>query len=107
MVCSCYQAPEIDGFDQGRWNNGAQDCRTSRLPEAQIILSEFSTIKGSSQNEMKLLLGKPSRHQLFNRNQKFFFYQLTCPDSLNKSEYLRLRFDALGSLREGTLELME
>ena len=105
FLSSCYQPPELTGFDKSKWQSNLDECGSEKLEEAENLIAHFADIKGSSQNEMRLLLGKPDRHELYERTQKFFFYQLTCPDSTETVQQLRLRFDALGSLREGLVEI--
>ena len=105
LLSGCYKAPKLTGFSQENWQMNVDECGKEKLQEAENLVTNFSEIKGSSQNEISLLLGKPERHELFERTQKFFFYQLTCPDSAGRTQQLRLRFDALGSLREGLVEI--
>lgn len=102
VLWGCYGRPEIDGFNRQEWDNGASNCE-ARMNLAAVLLSNFDQLKGSSQNEVRNLLGKESRHELFTRTQKFFYYDLSCETDSVPME-LRFRFDALGKLREGAIE---
>jgi hypothetical protein len=97
LVTSCYRAPEIVDFNKDDWEMALDNCNSYRIEstEKQLLLQE-ENILGASQNEIKALLGNPTRHQLFNRNQKFFYYQLNCEKDLE----LSIRFDALGRVKE-------
>ena len=104
LLTGCYSAPDIKGFDSEKWANDPQTCEGYRLKSAREILeNENSTenLLGSNQNEVKALFGDPEKHQLFNRNQKFFFYELDC----SNEKQLSIRFDALGRVKE--LQIIE
>ncbi len=103
LLFACYTTPELAGFDASQWKLALQDCATDRTDLGRLIVDRFDELKGSSQNEVRNLLGKQDGHELFNRNQKFFYYNLTCPDQQDEILQLRLRFDALGALREANI----
>ncbi|MEM9324448.1 MAG: hypothetical protein AAGA85_02285 [Bacteroidota bacterium] len=99
FLAGCYSAPSIEGFDADRWKESLANCDGYRLQGVALLLDQVDIMKGSGQNSIHELLGKPTRHELYNRNQKFFYYDLTCPD-VEPGEQLLIRFDALGNLRE-------
>ena len=99
-LTGCYRAPEIPGFDSDQWKASLETCDGYRYNSSQLLLDNFDLIKGATQNEIQLLLGPETQHSLYLRNQKFFFYDLNCPDTSGKKEHLRIRFDALGHVRE-------
>ncbi len=97
IASSCYSTPEIPGFNTKKWLAFNEDCSDYRLIEgSELILEHEELLLSYGQNEITNTLGPPSRHELFNRNQKFFFYDLDCLEK----ETLRFRFDALGRLKE-------
>ena len=100
LVSSCYHAPEVPGFDADKWKASPETCDGYRIGSIQLLLDNFEVLKGSTQNEVRLLLGPESQHSLYLRNQKFFFYDLNCANYSGKKEHLRIRFDALGHVRE-------
>lgn len=99
-LTGCYNAPEIPGFDSEKWKASLETCDGYRSESAPILLDHFDLIKGATQNEIQLLLGPETQHSLYLRNQKFFFYDLNCADAAGLQEHLRIRFDALGHVRE-------
>lgn len=100
LVSSCYRAPEVPGFDSEKWQKSLETCDGYRVESNQLLLDHFEVLKGATQNEIQLLLGRETQHSLYLRNQKFFFYDLSCADSPGIKEHLRIRFDALGHVRE-------
>ena len=99
LILSCQTSMEIEGFDPIRWANEDARCTGLRDQMAVVLQSNFPKLKGLSQQEVKNFLGKPIRHELYNRTQKFFYYPITCgTDSIQQE--LVFRFDALGNLRE-------
>ena len=100
LLTSCYRAPEVPGFDAEKWKASIENCDNYRYESYQILIDNFELIKGATQNEIQLLLGAETQHDLYLRNQKFFFYDLSCPEVKGATERLRIRFDALGHVRE-------
>ncbi len=94
-------APEIEGFDSDSWEKSLEECDNYRKENAFRLTSQNGDpLLTKNQNEIKSLLGNPSRHRLFNRNQKFFYYNLDC----NNDQVLSIRFDALGRVKEVMVE---
>lgn len=100
LVTGCYRAPEVPEFESEKWKASIENCDNYRYESYQILLDNFEVIKGATQNEIQLLLGPETQHSLYLRNQKFFFYDLSCPEVAGATERLRIRFDALGHVRE-------
>ncbi|WP_420578156.1 hypothetical protein [Ekhidna sp.] len=98
-LSSCYKTLTMDGFDKEQWTNADQDCSTYRLDIIDLIIEKQDVILEATQNEVESLLGKAKEHELYQRNQKFFHYRLTPPDSCGEYEtieYLSIRFNAIG-----------
>lgn len=101
VFSSCYKAPKIEGFSGNTWNESLENCDDYRIAKSkEVLIGGNSQILTINQNELKELLGTPDQHQLFNRNQKFFFYNLDCDSTAR----LSVRFDALGRVKEVTIE---
>ena len=76
---------------------GCLQIPTSKNKFKQYLVSE---IKGENEEEVVAALGKPSRIELYERGQKFFFFDVNC-DSTNKPNYLlKIRINALGLANE-------
>lgn len=90
----------LDDFDKAKWKNYRADCSTYRLAKSNLIIEHQDVLLKGTQNEVESLLGKADEHELYQRNQKFFHYRLTPPDSCNQSKdavkYLSIRFNAIG-----------
>lgn len=89
----------MDGFDKDKWMSYEDNCSTYRLEVSDLIIEKQDVILEGTQNEVESLLGKPEEHELYDRNQKFFHYRLTPPDSCNDEEilkFLSIRFNAIG-----------
>ena len=96
LASACYRPPTVDGFDPVLWRTAIDECGTYRVEAVRVLLDQKDQLLGLNQNEIAELLGPAARHELFSRNQKFFFYQLSCE---NEQE-LSIRFDALGRIKE-------
>ena len=100
-LSACYSIPEIEGFDKTAWQSELS-CDTNRLVMVQLLISQQEKLLGEGQAEIKLLLGAPDEHELYNRNQKFFYYNLTPPTGCEDGVFHRLsvKFDALDRVKE-------
>lgn len=100
FLSGCYSIPNIDGFDRAAWN--ANDCQNPRINQQSVIMEQQEKLLAEGQAEIKTLFGQPDEHELYNRNQKFFYYDLA-PDScesLYQMKRLSIRFDALDRVKE-------
>jgi hypothetical protein len=97
VLCSCYPAPKVTGFDQDQWEQDLIECRTYRATQgAPLLINQKEIVLGSNQNEIIALLGSPTKQRLDKRNRKFFFYQLNCENTIQ----LSIRFNAIGAAKE-------
>ena len=99
FLCACYGVPEVPGFDPGEWN-AEISCTQDRLDQAHLLVNHSQLLLSCNQNEITNLLGEPDEHELYNRNEKFFFYDLSLPCDSIPQKRLSLRFDALGRMKE-------
>ena len=77
VLCSCYPAPKVTGFDQDQWDDDLVECRNYRVMQgAPLLINQKDIVLGSNQNEIIALLGSPTKQRLDKRNRKFFFYHL-------------------------------
>jgi hypothetical protein len=97
VLCSCYPAPKVTGFDQDQWDDDLVECRNYRVMQgAPLLINQKDIVLGSNQNEIIALLGSPTKQRLDKRNRKFFFYQLNCENTIE----LSIRFNAIGAAKE-------
>ena len=100
LLLGCSQSNvEIPGFDIAAWNSSAV-CSTVRMEGAAVIVENEDLFLGKSQPDIEALFGQAPRHELWMRNEKFFYYPLTreCEGEPDKS--LFFRFNALGNCKE-------
>lgn len=103
VLCfSCYPKIKIEGFDGDKWNQPFQSCLEDKIDLAEMIVSNQDNVLGKGQAEIKQLLGQPDEHELYRRNQKFFYYNLTAGDTCQNLKVRRLSvlFDALDRAKE-------
>lgn len=98
-MLSCQSDPIIEGFDSDKWKS-ATICSDERIQLAELIEANEAKLLSFTQPEIEALLGPAPRHELFNRNEKFFYYpiQKDCEGAVDRS--LFFRFDALGRTKE-------
>lgn len=99
FINSCYKQLSLEGFDKDKWTQHGADCDTYRLDIADHIVENQSILLEGTQNEIESLLGQAEEHELYERNQKYFHYRLTPPDSCkdySAISYLSIRFNAIG-----------
>ncbi|MFY0627367.1 MAG: hypothetical protein JXR07_13785 [Reichenbachiella sp.] len=81
-------------------NIASHGCIKSKNIHPNQGINELDSLVGKNEMQITDLLGVPSRTQLYDRGQKFFFYKINC-DSLNVSKNsLRIRFNALSYVNE-------
>lgn len=92
--------PELQGIDLAVWQQDKNACNGKRLLMEAAITTEKDKLKGLSEMDVVELLGKPDVHELYRRNQKFFYYYVTpgpdCADPEEQSRKLEIRFNAMG-----------
>jgi len=106
-LSGCYNTLSLDGFDKEQWKKARTTCSEYRLQAAELILNNEEVILNATQNEVESLLGKAEEHELYERNQKFFHYRLSPPDTCSNANtitYLSIRFNAIG--RANLVQLM-
>jgi len=99
LLNGCYSIPQIDGFDKDQWMSEITNCEENKLDQAQLLIDQVDKLYSEGEAEIKGLLGSPDEHELYQRNQKFFYYNLTLKDC-PEPKRLSLRFDALDRLKE-------
>ncbi|MEM6524431.1 MAG: hypothetical protein AAGF85_11310 [Bacteroidota bacterium] len=105
LVTSCGSRQELSNFDYDTWVSDPNGCSGRRLAIQPSLERNLESLKTLNQNEVKELLGKPDKNELYKRSQKFFIYQIgpgeECGLSLaTPSPYLSIRFNAMGLAKE-------
>jgi hypothetical protein len=97
-LAGCYPKISLEGFDSEAWKSRQQDCTTG-LPQAELILKQQEKLLSEGQAQIITLLGEPNEHELYTRNEKFFYYDLGALHC-GESKRLSIRFDAIDRAKE-------
>ncbi|UII25561.1 hypothetical protein LVD15_19955 [Fulvivirga maritima] len=103
VACTSKQV-DIPGFDEKEWQQDDNGCQQVRVDMVDALEEHRELLKGLTQDEIVILLGKPDRNELYKRNQKFFFYEIIDPEHCaitnEQHIYLSIRFNATGLAKE-------
>ncbi len=106
LLAGCKNNEALDYFDYDTWISDPNGCKGKRLALLKSLETQLESLKKLNQNEVKELLGKPDKNELYRRSQKFFVYQIgpgkECKSAISKSPtpYLSNRFNAMGLAKE-------
>lgn len=104
FACDSGKEPELS-FDLSEWKLDKNACAGFRNDNAKELLTNAENFKGWPERQVNSFLGRPDRHRLSKRHQKFYVYFLEGGKQCdtNKEEYgqfIQLRFDATGYVSE-------
>jgi hypothetical protein len=92
--------PQLDGVDTAQFKEDKNGCSGVRQTMEASLQSEMSKLKGLSEANVQILLGRPDQNELYKRNQKFYYYFLSpgpgCSSPDSAAHRLALRFNAMG-----------
>jgi hypothetical protein len=111
LLLSCgKELPELKGIDKTEWMADKHGCGDKRSKMIASLQGEKDKLLALSEMEIVEVLGRPDENELYKRNQKFYYYQLSptkqfC-DGATDSEALKLiiRFNAMGLAKEVSIE---
>ncbi len=100
LFSACTSSVEIPGLDIEKWNS-SEVCSDYRINGATLIEANDEVLLSLTQADIESIFGVAPRHQLWNRNEKFFYYPVTkdCGEGISNTS-LFIRFDALGRAKE-------
>lgn len=87
-------------FDPALWMAETTTCSGYRNVVINDMEVEFELFIGMSETQLIQYLGSPDKTLLYTRGQKFFNYNLDCPDKSANVRQLRVRFSALDYVNE-------
>ena len=101
--------PALEGLDLERWREDKHACANTRISMREALESQREKLLSLDQLQVVQLLGRPDQHELYKRNQKFFYYFLEPGPACggrSDSTALRLviRFNAVGLAKEVAVE---
>jgi hypothetical protein len=105
LATSCGPSlPSFDNFDTLLWKNDRNGCEGNRKKMMESLISQKNKLLALKESQIVSLLGRPDQNELYNRNQKFYYYYFTAAPSCKKADSLQqrleLRFNALGLVKE-------
>lgn len=90
---------DIPGFDETLFRADRKGCHGERAQMRKIITQIDTALKGMSQKQIQATLGKPDRHELAPRSQKYFVYYIDpapeCGESTEEPFTMLIRFSAM------------
>lgn len=109
ILLSCGKAlPTLEEIDLAQWAGDRDGCRSYRSASAEEIRRQKDELLALDEMAINKLLGKPDRHELYTRSQKFYYYFLdpgpSCPAAADSARQLVLRFNATGLVKEVLIE---
>ncbi|WP_026998325.1 hypothetical protein [Eisenibacter elegans] len=76
LLSGCETAPHLDNFDTKVWKADRYACQGQREALVSSLYQQRERLKGLNQAQIQLLLGKPDKQRLYERNQKFYYYYI-------------------------------
>lgn len=100
FISYCTADPiDIPNFDETLFQADRKGCHGERAQMKEILTQIDTALKGLSQKQVQATLGKPDRHELAPRSQKYFVYYIDpapeCPNGTEEPFTLFIRFSAL------------
>ena len=96
--------PAFTGVDFNEWKTDRNGCLNKRKKMAEAIALQKDKLLTLEEREVVNLLGRPDENELYERNQKFYYYFLTpsgnCEVSDSSVSKLEIRFSAIGLVKE-------
>ena len=102
----CRGKTEIEGFDSKAWKADFGSCNNTR----KAMLDDFEKAKPQlydlSEREVKAILGRPDGEELFERNQRYFYYYIEpgthcqVKGKLSEANRIQIRFSPLSKVNE-------
>lgn len=110
LAVSCDRPlPTLEGVDASRWKEDKNGCLAFRRNMSEAIEKEKEKLLALNELQITTLLGKPDQHELYTRNQKFYYYFIEDGPSCGRGKdstarKLVIRFNAMGLAKEVSIE---
>lgn len=102
------ELPRLEGVDLEKWSDDRNGCAAYRIQVLQEITRQKDKLLALDELKVNQLLGKPDRHELYKRSQKFYHYYIDpsegCENPADSARALVLRFNAMGLVKEVLIE---
>jgi outer membrane protein assembly factor BamE (lipoprotein component of BamABCDE complex) len=103
MACS-KSTPQLENMDAELWKNDRNACTGKRKDMIASLKTQQDKLLALKETQIVALLGRPDHNELYERNQKFYYYYITpaptCANADSTALQLEIRFNALGYSKE-------
>lgn len=99
--------PTLEGINPTDWKSDKNGCSGTRQAMAQTMIAQKEKLLSLTESQIIKLLGKPDVNELYKRNEKFYRYYFVNGPTCNTKEtpqYMNLRFNAMGMMKEVVVE---
>jgi hypothetical protein len=105
LLMACGKSlPTLENFDADSWKSDRNGCGHKRKEMIQSIKDQKDKLLSLKEMQVVNLLGRPDGNELYERNQKFYYYHLTpsasCPSPDSVGLQMEIRFTAMGIVNE-------
>jgi outer membrane protein assembly factor BamE (lipoprotein component of BamABCDE complex) len=105
LLLSCSKPlPELQNIDTTLWKEDRNGCNGSRKEMIKAIRKQKDELLKLTEIKIVQLLGRPDGNELYERNQKFYYYNLSpgknCGIMDSTATQLEIRFNAMGIAKE-------
>jgi len=110
LMISCGKPlPDLSPINLQEWKDDRGGCNGKRITAINELEVQKEKLKGLSEDEIIKVLGRPDRNELYKRNQKFYYYDITpgktCSENVNGKQLI-IRFTAMGYAKEVSIETL-
>lgn len=104
ISCDSVKSPDWS-IEMDKWKKDKNACDSYREQNISVIIESKDYFLNWPERKIIKLFGRPDRHRLSKRNQKFYVYFLEpgkqCdPTDTQFGRYVQFRFDATGYVNE-------
>lgn len=103
MACS-KSTPQLENLNSELWKNDRNGCTGKRKEMLASLEAQQDKLLSLKETQIVTLLGRPDNNELYERNQKFYYYHINpapaCANADSVQLQLEIRFNALGYSKE-------
>ncbi|MBX9852439.1 MAG: hypothetical protein K2X86_11870 [Cytophagaceae bacterium] len=104
FLSGCKETPKLEGFRSQLWIEDKNGCNGKRTYLAEILLSKTTELKGTDDDDLVKILGKPDKYEGGDRGKRVYYYYTQqgsqCGSGLLlEGTKIMIEFDALGKVR--------
>ena len=106
IIPGCQNATyPLDGIELDAWREDDFGCKNYRLATLDTLKNQKNKLLRFSEHEIIQTLGFADKAELIQKSEKYYFYYFSghpecSTQNLNKTTYLRIRFNSMGFCKE-------